>query len=249
MATKKSKSKKIDSVSPLEIATIAYGVRFTPLFGMMDKAGSIIDMILRTSGTPYGPKKFFSVRSNQVERALVNDKTNEYLRFTDRDIILELKINSRKLNDIYNHAVNFENFVLKPIHNLVKLDKIQRYGILFKLSECNSQLVKTPIQHFLAPDIDNANSLSLSFTKKLPVLEAQVKKGVSDYRNVIYIAQQSEKGEVTLSIDYQKYYIPPLEYEEFKEKPFPDFVDSGISYYKKNYISWLDKLINSTEVA
>lgn len=249
MASKSQKSKQIDIISPLEIGTVAYGVRFTPMFGMMDKAGSIIDKLLRGNGTPYGPKKFPSVRSNEVERALVNDEAKEYLRFTERDIILELQVKTRKLNTIFEQAVLFEKYALKPIKSIIGLDKILRFGVLFKLSECNSQLAKTPIQHFLAPDFETANSLSLSFAKRLPVLEAQVKKGVNDYRNAIYNAQQSEKGEVTLNIDYQKYFDPPLESSEFKEKPFPDFVLHGIEYFTKDYMSWLNTMLNKTEVA
>lgn len=243
------KEEKPASLVPIAVEGIAFGVRNQPRYEVMDHIGIIIDRILRSSGTPFGSSTFPLIMREPGEHVLINRDTENSLRLTESDAILEMKINSRKTSDIQTLAEHFSAFVLDTLRDVAHLSSIIRYGVLFRLQECRSSLRETPAEHFIQQDFKDARSLSLRFTKRLPVLEALVRKNVNDYRNVIYTIKQTEEGEVRIWIDYQEYFEPELNPKEWSEKPFPEFVNRGITYFLGEFQNWLRRLTTKLEAA
>jgi hypothetical protein len=243
------KEQKIAGLSTINVERIAFGVRFQPHFEIIDHAGLIVDRILRSDGSPFGPSFFPISERDPGEHRLLNPNTMDRLRLNQSDVILEMKVDTRKTSDIETSGKHFSAFILESLREVVNLSGIVRYGVVFRLEECHSVLQKTPIEHFLQQDFIDARSLSLRFTKRLPVLEALAKKGVDDYRNVIYTINQTEEGEVTILVDYQEIFKPELNTKEMAQKPYEDFVPRGIEYLLGDFQNWLNKLFKKQEAA
>jgi len=243
------KEQKIAGLSPINVNRVAFGVRFQPHFEIIDHAGLIVDRILRSDGSPFGPSFFPISERDPGEHRLLNPKTMDQLRLNQSDVILEMGVNTRKTSDIETSGKHFSEFILESLRKVVNLSGIVRYGVLFRLEECHSALQQTPVEHFLRHDFLDARSLSLRFTKRLPVLEALVKKEVDDYRNVIYTVKQTEEGEVTIWVDYQEIFKPELSAKELQQRPYEDFVPRGIEYLLGDFQNWLNKLFKKQEAA
>jgi len=241
--------KEVERLSPITIMKFAFGVRYDPQYAIMDRIGAVIDNVLRGPNTPFGPKIFPYSHSGTVEHVLVNDKTDDSLRITQRDTILQMTVETRKLEKLRILAKQFNEFVLMSLKEYTKLKSIERFGFLLRLAECRSVLSISPIEHYISKDFNKAKTLFLSFTQRLPSLEAVVKRSVDDYRNVIYSVGQLDKGDVNISIDYQEYFKPSLDVSDWKKKPFPDFVDNGLEYFKSEFENWFEKLQSKNEAA
>jgi hypothetical protein len=108
---------------------------------------------------------------------------------------------------------------------------------------------RSPVEHFLSRDFRDARSVSLRFTRRLPTGEALAKRGVNDYRNVIYTVKQSEDGRVLIWLDYQEYFDPQLSGKEWAERPFGEFVTRRIGYFQGEFRRWLQMLLRPDEAA
>jgi hypothetical protein len=243
------KEQKIFGLSPIKVERVAFGVRFQPHFEILDHVGSVIDRILRSTGSPFGSSTFPISQREPGEHRLFNPETNDEVKLNQSDAILQMRVDTRKTSDIETLGKYFSTFVLESLRQAVNLADIARYGVLFRLEECHSALQETPIEHFIQQDFRDARSLSLRFTKRLPVLEALVKGGVDDYRNVIYTVKQTEEAEVRIWVDYQEYFKPELNAKEWAQKPYEDFVSRGIEYLLGDFQNWLNKLFKKQEAA
>lgn len=239
----------ISGLAPIKVERVAFGVRFQPHYEILDHVGSVIDRILRSSGSPFGPSTFPLSQREPGEHRLLNPETKDELKLNESDAILEMRVDTRKTSDIETLGRHFSTFVLEILRQLVHLSDIARYGVVFRLEECHSVLQETPIEHFVQQDFRDARSLSLRFTKRLPVLEALVRKGVNDYRNVIYTVKQTEEVEVRIWVDYQEYFNPELNAKEWAQKPYEDFVSRGIDYLLGDFQNWLSKLFKKQQAA
>ena len=246
---RKPDDRSVGRLSPLEVMGIVFGVRYEPQWRLVDSMGSLVDRFLRTGGTSFGPKTFPSSLKGVEEHILLNQETGDRLLVNQQDTILEMSLATRDLGQVTKLGANFESIVVEGLQEVGRVRDVLRYGVVFRLDECHALLETTPIQHYLRPDFENARTLDLRFTRRLPSLEAQAKKGVNDYRNVIYMVQQNDKGQVSLSVDYQEYFIPPLSLEEFNDRSFDRFVERGVEYFQGEFTKWFKKLTGDQEAA
>lgn len=230
------------------IQKIAFGVRYDPQWAVTDRKGAIIDQILRSRDTPFGPETFPLSQRADDSHVLLNVETKESLRFSERDMILEMMI-KRDLDQVSELADKFAKYALRPLQNVGKTSNINRHGVLFILEECRAYLSESPVSHFLHQDFEHPRSLNLRFTRRLGVMEAVAKKRVHDYRNVIYQINQSDNGEVKISVDYQEYFDPVLDEKEWRETPFPRFVEQAIDYFNGEFQNWLRKMMSEDKAA
>jgi hypothetical protein len=244
-----SKEQKVSGLTPIPVEQIAFGIRFQPRYEVVDHVGTVIDRILRSTGTPFGPEVFPYSEREAGQHRLINPTTGDQLTLTHSDAVLEMKVDSRKTSDIELLADGYATFVLDGLLEVVKLRDIVRYGVLFKLQECRSAVRETPVEHFLQRDFQDAHSMSLRFTRRLGVEEALIRKGVNDFRNIIYTVKQNEEGEVKIWVDYQEIFEPELDAKEWAQKPFKKFVGRGIDYFLGPFQEWLIKLIEKDEAA
>lgn len=244
MASKKQPSKKVERLSPVEITKVAFGVQYEPQYAVMDKIGAVIDRILRSADTPFGPETFPLCRSSPVDYVLINKKGDDSLRVSQRDTILEMTIGTRNLEKFEVLANQFDEYILKNLEKISKLKGIQRFGVLFHLAECGSVLDTSPIEHYVKDfrDSSGVRSMHLRFTRRLPKIEAFAMRNVNDYGNVIYTVRQSDEDKVNISVDYQEYFIPYLDAADWAKKPYPEFVKKGVKYFEGEFWSWFNKL-------
>ncbi len=239
----------VTSMTPVPINRVAFGVRFEPRYTLLDTLGAVVDRILRSPGTPFGPTVFPLSTRTPNEQALLNEDTGSLLRLSQSDALLSLSLDTRMVADINPIANDFQQFVLENLRQLAKVRNIIRYGVLFELRECKASLALAPIERYVQQDFKDARSLSLRFTRRLPSLEALAKRSVDDFRNVIYTIKESESGEVRILIDYQEYFDPHLSAKEWDKRSFPRFVERGIGYYEGEFQLWLKNFNKEDEAA
>ena len=246
-----AKKKKIPvaQTSPVPIESIVFGLRYEPKYAIMDQVGSVIDAVLREEYTPFGPKTFPLCQSSSMEHKLYNTDTHDSLRITQSDTILQLGIASRDFSRINARADDFDKFIIEPLKEDCRLNHIERFGFVCRLAECGADMKTQPIVHYLQQDFPSARNLTMRFTRRLPSTDAVVKKAVGDYRNAIYTLEQDEEGNVRVSIDYQEYFKPSLDSDDWKKKSFPDFISRGLEYFDGEFGRWFNKLHSDSEVA
>lgn len=238
----------ITTTTKIKIERVIFGVRFQPRYELIDNMGAVIDKVLRTPGTPYGPEIFPLSTREPGEQILLNPDTRDQFQLTERDAILNMHLTNNEIDEVKTSAYQYSKYILTNLREIAKLKDIVRYGVVFQLEECQSKLSESPANYFLKDDFQEIRSLNLNFSRRLAALEALSRKGVDDFRNVIYTIKQTEEGEVTISVDYQEYFKPGLNSDEWLHKPFTDFVDRGISHLQGEFHSWLTKLLTqSTE--
>lgn len=238
---------------PLPVARITFGIRFGPRWRIRDNIGAIVDSVLRDKGTPFGPGVFTRNESFPDEHRLFNPDTKDILRVSERDVILTKSIESGELDEIQVLVSQFEEYIVEPIREIGKIRDIHRYGILFELAECSHQLKRPLTQHYLPDEptdhVTGPRDLLLRFSRHLQTVEGHLRKGVNDYRNVIYTLQQDEKGDAHIQVDYQEYFVPPLDGEDWKKKPFTTFAEAGTGYFDNTFSKWLTSLLKFDEAA
>ena len=231
------------------IRRLVFGVRYESQFAVFDRMGSVLDSVLRAKGTPFGPDIFPLSQMVPYEYILSDQESGRRLRMTQSDAILEWPVKTGNLKTVQEVADHFEVFVLAPLRN-IGVGGILRYGALLEVKKAAASSYRNPpINRYLSPEFKNANSLAIRFSKRLSSEEALAKKEVKDFRNVIYTLEQSEEGEVSVSLDYQEYFQPLLDREDWSKRPFSKFVGRGIGYFEGEFQSWLEKLIGVPEVA
>lgn len=239
---------EIKSLSPSTITRVSFGVRYEPQFRLMDEVGAVTDAVLRTKGTPFGPDVFTNAISSATERALVNPDDGSLLRLTHTDAILQMPFSTRNMDRIRELGEDFERYVLRPLAEIPKISGIARYGVLLNFDQVR-HLKDRPTVHYLGREFPDANSLAMRFTRRLPVDEALFRKEVDDYRNAIYTLSEDNEGTVSMSIDYQEYFRPPLDAKDWADKPFDKFINRGIAYFENDFQRWFTGLAEVAEVA
>lgn len=240
----------LSRIAPAEFQRLAFGVRYASQHKLLDHIGSVVDEILGAGGTPFGPETFPLSEANPLQHRLLNNDTNTFLLINPQDTILEMSLKTRDGSQVNEWGKDFQEYVLKPLKKIGGVKNIARYGVVLSFKEDKASSLKNPpITRYLSSDFPNANSLFLRFSRRLPVEEALAMKRVDDYRNAIYSVEQSEAGEVRVSIDYQEYFQPLLDGGDWDSKPFSAFVDRGTRYVEGEFQKWFRKFVAVSEVA
>jgi hypothetical protein len=240
----------LNRMAPAEIQQLAFGVRYEPQLKLIDKIGEVFDEILRADGTPFGPETFPLTDANPLQHRLVNTETDSWLLINSQDTILQLLVKTRNESKVDEWARDFQEYVLRPLRKIGGIKNISRYGVLLHFKEEKATSLKNPpVKRYFSPEFPNVNSLAMRFSRRLPVEEALGKKRVDDFRNAIYSVEQSESGQVLVSIDYQEYFQPMLDAGEWDDRPFPAFVDRGTDYVGGEFQRWFEKFAVVAEVA
>jgi hypothetical protein len=238
-----------DWVKPGNITQVALGLRYQSHHRVSDLSGTVIDRVLKTKGTPFGSQLFPVAQKQIYEHYLGNPDTEALLRLAPQDTLLRLPMDTQDIGIVQKAAEDFQLFVLNPLVEITELENILRFGFLLQLDCKSDDLVNPPIKSYVPKEFPDANSLSMRFTKRLKTEDGLFKKRISDYRYVIYTIEESEQGLVRLSLDYQHYFIPALDSQDWKSKPFTDFVNQGLLHFQKEFTPWLRKYGRLKEAA
>jgi hypothetical protein len=221
------------------IIGITIGIRFSRSFRIPDISGDIVDNILYSEKTPFGSKFFPEVQENSDrEKTLFNPKTSEYLRINTDDLILGIKIDNNfddKFEWIKSDVLEyFKELLFKEY----KIKNIVRVGIVFYHKIVKNEKMNEMILSVTDGKIEDADNISISFSKKLSAKEALYRKGVDDYKNTIYNLQE-KKEYINSSLDYQYYYKPAI--EDLRDCFVDNVFDDAKSFLVNNYYSWITK--------
>ena len=231
---------KTKRLFPMPISRVTFGMRFEPQWKVFDYAGGILDTILRSDGTPFGPDVFSQTNTGLNERMLLSPEKQHILRLNQQDAILIWNVDTRSLDEVVTLARQFDEFVLTPLRIDVGLGMIYRYGMVLGLKQMTG-VKNPPLNRYLAHDFTESSltTLAMRFSRRLPALEAMWRKNVEDYRQVIYQVEESEKGEVQIAVDYQEYFKPLLDSSDWAKHSFTTFAEQGGVYFEQEASKWL----------
>ncbi len=233
--------------TPLTIHQAVFGIRFEPQFGILDHIGKIVDLILRGKGSPFSSKLFPFSTSNTTSHTLHGEDT--LIRIGHQDLICQLPFNTTNTDEIKAAADNFQQFIIKPLKQCENLQSVHRYGLLISLSGKSLDFQRSPIDYYLSSDFHRIDTLSMRFTKRLATDQAIAMKRINDFRNAIYSIEESVKGEIEMSIDYQHYFQPALDAESSSDHTYLKFVEQGLRYFTHEFNDWLVKSFSVKEAA
>ena len=220
---------------------IAIGIRFRANFSLEDQLGNIVDQILYGRDSFFGPRVFPSVISKVNEKVLVNDSSMDHLVINNSNIILEVNYGETfHQSDLAMLLQSFNNAIIDGVMKKYRVTEVNRVGLIYRYLFKLDKLADTFIDKTIGATLEGINDINLRFSKKVPVPESLVKKGVNDYDNVIFnVIKRANKQELFMSVDYQKYFDPFL--TSASEIEFENFVKKADSFNSGNYLNWLNK--------
>ena len=221
-----------------KIVGITIGIRFARSFRLRDVYGEIIDDVLFSKDSPFNTKFFPAIQENSHEKTLYNPETTEYLRINTDDIILAVRVEQnfeKRFGWLKEDVFSFYEDQLFSAHSI---KNIKRIGIIFTHKVEPQKTINEAISLFTKNTIKNPENFSLSFSQKEVSLNAISKKGVNDYKNVIYNFTEVE-GSMLSEMDFQHYFNPSV--EDLRDCYGKNIFDEAKSFLVKNYYSWLEK--------
>ena len=219
---------------------IAIGVRFRANFSIEDQIGRIIDQILYSKDSFFNPDIFPLVQSGIGKRQLANEETMDSLKIDNSNIILEINLGgSFNVADLETIHSKFEEQIIKGVLNSFKIKEIIRIGYIRRYIFQYKELAKKFVDKTIGETLGGINDINLRFSKKLPIEEAFVKKNLHDYYNSIFnIIKITDKEEIFMSVDFQRFYDPFL--PNSMEIDFIPFIEKANSFNNKHYLPWLN---------
>ncbi len=219
---------------------IAFGIRFRANFSIEDQLGSIVDQILYSKHAFFNETVFSYTENHVNQKVLVNDKSGDKMTINNSNIILEVNFGGQfESSDLDKIAKEFESEIIDGILKRYKITQFVRAGYIKRYLFDIETLAKNFLKNTIGSTIDGINDIDLRFSKKFPVPDSLVKKELYDYENVIFnIIKRSDKDEIFMSLDYQKYFKPHL--ESTSGIGFTQFITKANQFNKSNYLNWLN---------
>lgn len=221
-----------------KIIGLIVGIRFARSFRIPDISGDIIDNIIYSDKSPFGPEYFPRLQENtRREKTLFNPETSNYLRLNTDDLILGIAVNNdfdNKYNWIKNDVFNYlkDNLFLK-----YEIKNIKRLGVIFAHKIKKNKNMNDAVALLTGKAIGEVENISISFSKKAATTEALYRKDVNDYKNTIYNFDEIEDV-LHASLDYQYYYEPAI--EDLRECFTGKILEDAKKFLESNYYSWLN---------
>ncbi len=227
------------------IIGITIGIRFARSFRIPDISGNIIDDILYSEKTPFGVKFFPKVQENSNrEKTLYNPKTSEYLRINTDDLILGIEIDNDFQKKFDWLKTDVLNYFKKTLFQEYRIQNIRRVGIIFSHKISKDKKLSEAVSLITGKALNDADNVSVSFSKKLVATEALYRKGVNDYKNTIYNFGEIKEA-IYSALDYQYYYEPAI--EDLRDCFVDKIFDDAKSFLENNYYEWLSKYGNKED--
>ena len=224
------------------IIGLASGVRFRANFSIEDQLGKITDKILYSKNSFFDPNIFPKVSGGIGQKILYNPLTNDQLRIDNSNFVLEIQFGFEegfKKTDYNKILENFNEDIIRGVMCTFNIQQIVRVGIINRYLFPLNDLAQSFVEKTIGKTLEGVNDINLSFSKKMPVPEALVKRDVNDWSNAIFnIIKKADTDEIFMSVDYQLYYIPFL--EKANQINFQPFTDESLHFIQNRYLPWLN---------
>jgi hypothetical protein len=224
------------------IIGFAIGIRFRANFSIEDQLGKILDTILYSRDSYFNPTIFPKVGGGIGQKVMYNQATDDQLRIDNSNFILEIQFGHDegfKKSDYNEILKKFNEHIIRSVMSQFKIQQIVRIGLVNRYLFPLNDLAKSFVDKTIGKTLEGVNDINLSFSKKMPVPEAFVKRDVNDWSNAIFnIIKKANAEEIFMSVDYQLCYSPPLEKADHIK--FSPFIDAAQSFNEKRYLPWLN---------
>jgi len=219
----------------------AIGIRYRANFSIEDQLGKIADQILYSRKSLFNPNVFPNVLTNVNEKVLINKETQDHLVINNSNIVLEINFGELfNIDDLNEIVSKFNEEIVDGILKEFKVTEFNRVGFIRRYLFQIDKLANTFIEKTIGATLEGINDINLRFSKKIPEMQAYIKKDINDYYNAIFnIIKRADKQELFMSIDFQKYFDPFL--STATQIEFNDFFDKATAFNNKTYLSWLNK--------
>jgi hypothetical protein len=219
------------------ICSVIVGIRFEKSFRVSDVSGKIIDDILYSKISPFNAEFFPSVRSNDLEKTLINDKTKDYLRIDTENIIFKKSVDK----DFDKQFVWVRDVVFPFFENIFKnnnINNILRIGMVVELLlDKNSKILE--LAKNLDSKFDGINTTRLSFSKKYPTDFGLTSEEKKDFKNAIY-SFESRDAELAAVFDYQYFFEPSM--DELQDCDIKNMSDKFKLFLEGDYYNTISSL-------
>jgi len=214
----------------------ALGTRFRANFSIEDQLGKILDTILYSHNSYFGPQVFPKVGGKGGQKIMYNPVTGDRLRIDNSNFILEIQfgddvgLKKSKYDEILN---NFYKQIIHGVMSKFKIQQIVRIGIVNRYLFPLNDLAESFVDKTIRKTLEGVNDINLSFSKIIPVPEALIKRDANDWSKAIFnIIKKEDTDEIFMTADYQLYYSPFLENaQQIKLPPFfkaaQEFIQHG----------------------
>lgn len=212
------------------LASFAIGIKFRANFSIEDQLGRIVDDILYTKKSFFGPEFFPLVEGRINYKRLFSQDGNKSLIINNSNIVIEIFFSEEDKNDklISDVRTHFNEDIILGIMKTYGVTQINRIGYINRYVFNDKNVSKAFIDKTMGHKLDGVNDTNLRFSKKYPLPESMVKKDVYDHDNAIFnLVKQSDRHELDVSIDYQRFFSPMLELSaQIEAKEFYKSVDN-----------------------
>lgn len=232
------------------IIGITLGIRFNRSFRIPDISGDIIDNVLYSEKTPFGTEFFPRIQEKTSSREKIllhadeQGNTDHYLRINTDDLIFAFEVNNnfdKKFGWLKDDIVGYFKDILFKNY---EIRNIRRVGIIFSHKIPKNKKIGEAISLLTNKEIEEADNISISFSKKMLSTEALYRKDVNDYKNTIYNLQEFKEA-IFAELDYQYYYAPAI--EDLRECFVDKILDDAKTFMENKFYSWLSQYENKKD--
>lgn len=224
------------------IIGFAFGIRFRANFSIEDQLGKILDAILYSKNSYFGPKVFPKVQGGIGQRVMYNPDTDDRLSIDNSNFILEIQFGKDlafKKGDYEEILSNFNQQIIQGVMSTYRIKQIARIGVVNRYLFTLNDLAESFVDKTIGKTLEGVNDINLSFSKKMPAPEALLKRDVNDWSNAIFnIIKKADTEEIFMSVDYQLCYSPYL--EKSQQINFPPFITAAQDFFQHRYLPWLN---------
>jgi len=193
------------------IQDVTIGIRFNRSFRVKDVLGAFTDQLVYEKTSPLNG--YFDEQNQDGKEMRLISQKGSYLRLNTDDIIFK-HVCEKSFDKEMKFIEKYCDFITKVLKDY-KVGNINRIGIIFTHHiKDDAKKFNEIIKGLTGNHISDTQDFSLSFSKKLATTDGSIKKGVKDYKNVIYLFKKLEKDKMGIGLDCQKYFMPPLEKAE-----------------------------------
>jgi len=235
-----SSEKKTD----IKIDEIIFGIRYQRYWHILDMTGDIIDKILRHKESPFDSKYFTKVTEEPIGKIIHNPQTECFFKINTDDLIFKHNFDTEKDDVLKNKDLDWfysavSDFIIQKLVIDYKIEQIIRVGIVYHHLIAKGDIPMGFINDTLGDLPGKTAKFNIDFHKKSGVEDSVIKKGVNDYKNVIYFLKSRDDENYEFGIDYQYYFKPFIDH--IKEWDVKDFITKSNECLKSKFYPWMKK--------
>ena len=225
----------------VDINEIIFGIRFQRFWHILDITGDITDKILRGEKSPFSNNYFTKVGDLERGKKLFNDETGCSSVIATDDLIFKHVFDDKKEElkgkDIGWFFNTIVKFIIPELLIFYKIRQIMRMGVLYLRIVDAESISKELIDTAVGEIQGETTKFNLDFHKKIPLEKSLAKKGVNDYKNIIYSIENIDEKKYRIGLDYQYYFKPYIDHLGDWKKH--DFLEKSHAYLNETFYPWL----------